>query len=393
MTSGIIIINQDKKTNSTHSSDKIMLTFICSHPWISLVLAASLGWKLAPLFTSKKNIWTGEELNWVEKMVYGGIAAFARDWNDYEVHDLDRLIQNKENCLLIGYHSRTTLDLIYLTATIHCHVLVTHLLFYIPIIGTVLPLLGIISSKGGVRDRAEEAFIETLSRRERPLMLLPGGAFECMKAYHHRYRVMWKEVPGFARVIHDEERLQKHTKVIPFYTKNSELSLWTVAWWYTQSGRGVWYLMNAFRDGQVATLPVMMVLLLFSLGFFPLPSPVKLDTFFGSELVLQDNETAQAFALRVKTELHSLIDRVNGLPERPRRRQSAVYFLFLGVFTLAQNLIVHSIGISTLLLLLYPLLLAVQMVMRCLSKERREKVETEERETAIETEREKKKVQ
>jgi 1-acyl-sn-glycerol-3-phosphate acyltransferase len=342
-----------------------VITLVKTYPFISLTVVGSIMWKIRPIFQSRKNIWNGKEMNWLEKLLYGGIADFAKDWHDYEVHDLDRLVKNKSNCLLIGYHSRSTLDLIYLTATIQCHLLVTHLLFYIPIIGNMLPLLRIIPSKGGVRGTnvAEESFISTLTEGERPLMLLPGGAVECMKAYHNRYRVLWKEEPGFSRVIHMEPSLQQNTKVIPFYTKNSELSLWSNAWWYTQSGRGVLYLMDQFRGGQLGLLPIMMIMLLCSLGFFPLPSPCIMDTYFGEEIIIRDNESSTEFANRVKTELHSLIDRVNGLKQRKRKRKlHPLYFFFLGVFTLLQNLLMHTAGISTLLFLGYPLLTIVQVL-------------------------------
>lgn len=332
------------------------------YPILSCSVAGSIYWKILPLFTRLEGVWERNDSNWVEKLIFGGIAQFARDWHEYEVHDLDRIVRLRSNCLLVGYHSRCTMDLFYLVSTIRCHVLVTHLLFYIPIIGTVLSLLGIIPSKGGVRESSEKAFVEALAHSDRPLLLLPGGAFECMKAFHDRYRVMWKAEPGFSRVISDHSELRGHTRVIPFYTKNSEQCLWSTAWWYTQSGRGVRHLMERFSEGQFSVLPVMMTLLLCSLGFFPLPAPCKLDTYFGEELIMQENESAAAFALRVKNSLHALIDRVNGLPPRPFTRSRFFYRTFLGTFTLIQNVLAHTVGISLLLGVLYPLLLIAQVL-------------------------------
>lgn len=275
-----------------------------TYPFISVSLVLSTIWKLWPLLQSRRSIWTGKELNWIEKVIFCGVADFAKVWHGYEIHGLDELVKNKSNCLLIGYHSRPTLDIIYLTCTIQCHVLVTHLLFYIPILGSLLPLLGIIPSKGGVKDDAETTFIEALSKGDRPMMLLPGGTVECMKAYHDRYRVLWKENPGFARVVHAVPSLRANTKVVPFYTKNCERSMWTNAWWYTQSGRGVRFLMERFSKGGLASLPLMMITLLCSLGFFPLPAPVRMATYFGPQLTIKEDESPQEFAKRVKIELH-----------------------------------------------------------------------------------------
>lgn len=331
---------------------------------ITFVTCISICWKFWKVSSSRKDTWTGSEMNWLAKLLLGGIADFAKDWHDYEVHDLDRIRSIKSNCLLVGYHSRSTLDLFYLTCTIQCHALATHLLFYIPIIGHILPLLGVIPSKGGVQAHAEEAFIETLSNGDRPLMLLPGGAVECMKAYHNRYRVLWKEVPGFSRVIRSHPKLQENTRIVPFYTKNCELSLWSTAWWYTQSGRGVEWLMNAFKAGDIFLLPVMMILLLCSLGFFPLPAPCKMDTYFGEPLIIKKDETSAEFANRVKTALHELVDKVNGLPPRPRRKTSMIYMVFLGLFTFFQNIFVHSVGISLLIVVLWPVLIAVYFIQR-----------------------------
>lgn len=334
----------------------MVIGIVVQYPIISFCVGCSLCWKLIPIFTRSKSIWSDSDSNWIEKLIYGGISSFAQDWHEYEVHDLSRIVQHKNNCLLVGYHSRCTLDLLYLVSTIRCHVLVTHLLFYIPIIGTVMKLLGIIPSKGGVRESSERAFTDVLEKGNKPLMLLPGGAFECMKAYHDRYRVLWKDEPGFARVIHKEEALKKNTRVIPFYTKNCEQCLWSTAWWYTQSGRGVRYLMELFSAGNIVVLPIMMVLLLSSLGFFPLPAPVKMDTYFGEEIILRENETATEFAGRVKTELHALVDRVNGLPPRPFTRRQPLYRGFLGLFTFLQNIIIHCTGITLLLGVAYPVL-------------------------------------
>lgn len=337
-------------------------------------ILGSVLWKLQSIFEKVHNPWDGKELNWLEKLFYGGIAAFARAWNGYEVHNLDKVVKSKDSCLLIGYHSRATLDLFYVTSTIRCQVLVTHLLFFLPIIGSFLPLLGIIPSKGGVRDEAETTFIDALSKTGKPLMLLPGGTVECLKLYNDRFRVHWKELPGFAKIIvREKETLGKRVAVIPFYTKNSEESLWTTPWFYDRTGKMVSQYMEAFKNGNLFVLPLMMITLLCSLGFFILPAPIKMDTYFGDPIHYNEQETAEEFAYRVKVALEKLIVDVNALPARPfpeHTKLHPILYFFLGAFTAIQNIVVHSLGISVLLFITYPMITIFQIISKAFSSKK-----------------------
>eukprot|EP00981_Chlorochromonas_danica_P015037 scaffold10132_cov169-Ochromonas_danica.AAC.2 len=66
-------------------------------------------------------------------------------------------------------------------------------------------------------------------------------------------------------------------------------------------------------------MPPMLVMMLYSVGFIFLPKPIKLDTYFGSPLVLQEGESAENFATRVKLALQELIDHVETLDDPPSR--------------------------------------------------------------------------
>lgn len=188
-------------------------------------------------------------------------------------------------------------------------------------------------------------------------MLLPGGAFECLKSYEDIGKVKWKKQPGFARVIVKEtEKLGKHTKIFPFYTKNCETCLWTTRWWYDWSGSAVRESMKEVQAGNVFALPFTMILLLCSLGFFLLPRSVKMDTYFGDEMSLHDGETAEQFAARVSEQLTALMVKVEAMPERPfpNGRPGPLASLLYGGFTLIQNLLMHLLTSGTLLFVGYP---------------------------------------
>lgn len=57
----------------------------------------------------------------------------------------------------------------------------------------------------------------------------------------------------------------------------------------------------------------MFTLVLISLGNFLFPLPVKLDTYFGQPLTMQENETSEEFGKRVAKQTQLLIDEVNNL--------------------------------------------------------------------------------
>jgi hypothetical protein len=187
-----------------------------------------------------------------------------------------------------------------------------------------------------------------------------GGAWEFSQPYQERKIVNWNAVPGFVRVIRHEPQLQSHTKVVPFYTKNCEKSFFTTVWWRNFSGAIFRLLYQRYKKGFVFVLPLLMLFTFISQGFFILPMPVKLDTFFAEPVVFKEGEGEEEFALRIRESTQSLIDRVDALPEVEEKKENLPSYptlLFLGSFTLLQNALMHTCSISLLLFTLYPLLM------------------------------------
>eukprot|EP01039_Chlorochromonas_danica_P003885 gene3885-4244_t len=321
-----------------------------------LFIGSAILWKLPNLFLSDKDPWREEEeqqqqeSNWLQKVFCRAVTSFATLWHRHEIHGISDLKHIHGNTLLIGYHSRCTLDILYLFCALRCNVLVTYLFYTVEITRGLLPLLRLIPSKSLDGGSISESFVSALADRPEPLLLLPGGIPECLKQSTERYQIHWKDCPGFARVIHDiPDRLGKNTKVVVFHTRHCEEILWRCDWWYDFSSRWCLYLYDKFKSGNLLIMPPMLVMMLYSVGFIFLPKPIKLDTYFGSPLVLQEGESAENFATRVKLALQELIDHVETLDDPPSRpwleRLSLVPY---GAFTLIQNSFFY--GVTTALI-------------------------------------------
>ncbi len=334
-----------------HSAKQVVvILYVCG-----LFSGVAVLLKIRHIAANVYNPWDNTKLSWLQKICFGSLKEFASLWNGYEIHGLHKIYNN--NTLLVGYHSRSNLDLMYLMANIQCNLLLSHLLFYIPMMRNLLPLMGAVPAKGGVKDKVETSFIQQLTEGNRPLMLLPGGAFECLKRYEDIGKVNWKEEPGFARVIAQERaRLGSKIQVVPFYTKHCEDCLYTTPGWYDYSGEAVRSYMSQLKAGNILVLPYMMVTLLFSLGFFLVPLPVKMDTYFDNPIVIGDKETPAEFAKRVSSAMQALIDRTDSLPERPflKGKPSLFTQIVLGSYCFAQSVVVHSVCVVLLLFVIYP---------------------------------------
>jgi hypothetical protein len=240
--------------------------------------------------------------NWLEKLVFRGIGSFACQWHAYKIRHLHYLTETLEyrqrSCLLIGYHSRPTVDLVYLMSCVQPKVVISYLFFEIPILSRILHYLGFMPSKSpktkpketksnlaqNPSDPNENNFLHTLNQHHTPVLLLPGGAFEALRGYDERFQVLWKENPGYARVLSESSpnlELTWQTKgltIIPFYTKHCEDIYWTNQWWYDTLGQKSKSLYEEFKQGNYFVFPLLFTTLLASLGFFLLPRPVQLTT-------------------------------------------------------------------------------------------------------------------
>lgn len=245
-------------------------------------------------------------MHWIAKLFYGGIQHFARFWHQYEIHGIENI--KKSNCLLVGYHSRCTVDGVYAQAFLQGTTMMSPIFFTIPFSSKIYDKIHCVSTHLQGQS-ADESFITTVVHGDRPTILYPGGHHECYKPVNEKYKVMWKELPGYARILLAEpSRPGAQTAVIPFYTRNSEDIFYTTDWWYEYSGKMVVKDFYDFEHGNIWLLPFLFPKSIAGLGFCPLPKPIKLDLFIGEPVTPNPNETATQFAERVRLSLQKLID-------------------------------------------------------------------------------------
>ncbi len=210
-----------------------------------------------------------QQLPFLQKIFFTSIESFARFWNGYEIHNTDQLHRLQGGRLLVGYHSRPTLDLMYFFCTLKPKILVSYLIFKIPFLNKMLGSLGIISSKSNDKGN-EETFVENITTGGKPLVLLPGGAFECLKRFDQRYQVLWKDEPGFARIMckfRKEITEAGGVHVIPFYTTHCEEIYWQTEWSYNTTHWVIDKLYSSFKDGNILIMPIMLTIMMWSSGF------------------------------------------------------------------------------------------------------------------------------
>ncbi len=285
--------------------------------WKGALICALL-LKLQYLFKDIPDPWAPKgirraQLNLIQKLFFCSVENFAKYWHGYEVRNAEQLHDLPGSCLMLGYHSRCSVDLLYLFSILKPKMLVSYLFFRIPLVNYFLGSLGMLSSRPGNKS-SEESFIEAITSGGKPLILLPGGEFEAYKSYHQRYKLQWKEEPGFARVMckyRDEIKMKGGVNVIPFFTTNSEEAYLHSQYTYDLTGKWVEQLYNSFKGGNIIVLPLMLTVMAMGFGFILLPTRAKLVTHLGEPIHLQNDETPEKFAERIRTALQDLIDKVN----------------------------------------------------------------------------------
>lgn len=339
---------------------RIFMNRVCSwHGSLYLAVAA----KLQYLFRSDPDPWHGGQSNWLQKIFCNCITSFAQFWHGYLIHGIEDIQKLRGNTLLVGYHSRCTVDLFYLFCTLRCNVLASYLFFTVQATRYFLPMLNIIPSKSLDGGSTEEGFVSALADRPEPLMLLPGGVWECLKQSPDRLKVLWKETPGFARVIHKHpDRLGKHTQVFAFYTRNCEKCLWSTDFWHDFSGKWSAVMYDSFKGGNLLVMPPMLLLMISSMGFALLPNPIKVETYLSVPMTIEDDESPEVFAERVRLALQQLIDDVEARPVVDNR--SLLHRLAMipyGAFTLGQNAVLFSL-VAAIIVTTYPPLIAYSLL-------------------------------
>jgi 1-acyl-sn-glycerol-3-phosphate acyltransferase len=327
-----------------------------------------------PLYFDQKvrDRWTKETPHWIARIFYGGIQNFAKFWHRYEIHGIENL--SKTNCLLVGYHSRCTVDGVYAQAFLQGTTIMSPIFFAVPASKWIFEKIHCVSTHLPGQS-ADESFVTTVVEGNRPTILYPGGHHECYKPLDEKYKVMWKELPGYARILLSEpNRPGANTAVVPFFTRNSEEIFFTTDWWYDVSGKMVINDFYEYEHGNIWLLPLLFPKTIAGLGFTPLPRPVKLDLFIGEPVIPKPNETATEFAERVRSSLQSLIDSTQ--VSSPAPAPSSSVWLFLLSHPLYSAYVFFQMSIfwsSTLLLntLLVPAMMVWQLVARMIFKKKR----------------------
>lgn len=282
--------------------------------WIpGIILALIILVKLDIFFIESKSLWLESKyLNWFEKLFIIGVTRFSKYWHRYKIHLPNNDINTLRNAVLIGYHSRSTIDLAYLVLNLQLKVVIYYLVFEIPIVKFIIKSLGgIPSARGEHTIEGKLNFINILINSEQPVLLLPGGSYEFAKPSSDMYKVLWKASPGFARlIVNDIYPIKQQIRVIPFYTKNCEKCFLNSTYLYDSTSKLMRQLLCELKRGKLWYIPAFVIGTIVSFGFFLIPYPVKLDTYFGEPILVLPNESSEDFAYRVQMSLQELINKV-----------------------------------------------------------------------------------
>jgi hypothetical protein len=344
--------------------------------WAAMIaLAAFLLPKIAYILRghlSRPDHWSGKRSFWLVELIFSSVEWFTRVWHDYEIHGIEHI--DADNCLLVGYHSRPTMDVVYAIANLRSASLVSHPFFEVPLLCHLLRIAHFMpSAKPGTSGDSEaKQFVNSIMNGERPVLLLPGGAYECSKPWKDRYKVDWKSDPGYARVLLSEpERPGEKCKIVPFFTNNSEDVFYSPRWWFDYSGAQTRQALTDLRKGKFWILPKLFVFGAVSLGFSALPVPVKLDLYIGKPLTPKKKENSTQFAARVQASLQRMIDKVRGEEERLvsstgyHPRQVVWRTLsrpVLALYSMLQNMAIFTYLITSVLLL-SPLMILLKVLL------------------------------
>jgi hypothetical protein len=304
--------------------------------------------KLKPLFTkTTKNRWN-ETPNLFQRLLSGNFNEFAAYWNEHEIHNADKI--QLKNTLLVGAHSRSTFDNFYVITALQPAFIASHFLFAIPGVASVFTWWGASPSKGLHGLSSDDEFLSLVVDGEKPLLTLPGGAYEAYRTYENRFTLDWKDEPGFARILATyaarkdiPKKTIESTQICPFFMKNGDSIYYNHPWWYTYSSS---FARNGLQMIAKKHMEYTPSLLLFGgggLGFMLFPRPIKLDTYVGDPIYLKQGESAKDLAKRVGNSLQTLINETNALPEKSFKARggmlSYLYAILFGMFMLIQNIL------------------------------------------------------
>ena len=330
----------------------LLLSTLC----IAIVLSMLVHYRRYPISKYSKTL--GEVRGPCYHLLRSNLMAFSEHRHGFEIHGEDIRVDNERasKILLVGVDSRCTLDSVYLCAHTEAAVVEP------PALWTMLSVSTLARWFRGGQARCHQCATEYADlpaaerevlhfiqhQRGRVAALWPGGYDE---AYHDRSErpvVRWDSEPVFARAL---SRLDSSTLntvcIVPFYTRNGDNLFFNPPWWYNGTGALVTRHLRQHADGggMVARIKLA-ILCILGLGFFLLPRPVKMDTYFGGPVFLREGESAAALGGRAAGSLQRLLDTCAALPNRQLHSKpgllpvliSGLYILYIVV----QNIVVFA---------------------------------------------------
>lgn len=215
--------------------------------------------------------------------------------------------------LIVMMHSRCTLDMVLLVAELHRRAetlrggrtpgCIAH-----PLCFNILPPLAWACRRMGCTPAGDEgAFVDAMADRG-VVIVAPGGAHEMLKTgTQDAYRVRWRTEPGFAHLA------KAHGwAVVPCSVSNSEGCLFNPLW-HLGLGRCIaamsaWARQPTSALGHYGLFTPVVGLLAFLWQALCVPVPCTMAARFGEALRAADDESAGAFAQRVRRALQTLVD-------------------------------------------------------------------------------------
>lgn len=304
--------------------------------------------KLQPLLKKPTaNRWK-EMPNLFQRLLSENFNNFASYWNEHEIHHADKI--QPKNTLLVGAHSRSTFDNFYVITALQPAFIASHFLFAIPGVATIFTWWGASPSKGIHGLSSDDEFLSLVVDGEKPLLTLPGGAYEAFRTFENRFTLDWKEEPGFARILASyaarkdvSKATIESTQICPFFTKNGDSIYYNHPWWYTYSSSYARHGLHMIAKKHMEYTPSLLLFGGGGLGFLLFPRPIKLDTYIGDPIYLKAGESAKDLAARVRLSLQTLIDETNRLPDREFSSSGGALSFFFAVlygsFMLIQNIL------------------------------------------------------
>lgn len=340
--------------------DVLSLARVLSSLCIAIVLSTLVHYRRYPISKYCKSM--GAVWGPCYHLLRSNLMAFSEHWHGFEIHGEDIAVDNDRasKIVLVGVHSRCALDSLYLCAHTEAAVAQPPVLWRVPGVSALVswyrgeqaPCHQCTAEHHDLPAAEREVLHFIEHRSGRVAALWPGGYAEAYAERSWRPHVRWDAEPAFARAL---SRLDISTLnsvcIVPFYTRNGDSLFFNPPWWSSGTGALVRKHIREQAGGGGAIARIKLAILcILGLGFFLLPRPVKIDTYFGGPVFLREGESAAALAARAASSLQLLVDKCDALPkQRLHSKAGLLPVLFTGVYGLyimVQNIVIFGALVS-----------------------------------------------